>query len=386
MQTLREIVRLFSNTSDTADRKIDLRMKRFIIPAGSNLEVAGLFSISRSQNLTYYIGKLPEAWAIVRWAVPGGTSESMFHEEQMAKDIAALLSYVFHKRIITVPEVSTSMENSQVTTFIPTAHMVDSRLYAPVKDKPEIIWTSLKQILSLRSNDEFDAITNAIRLYQTAVSIAETDYSAGYILLVSAMESLATTFEESPAAFDDWSEAVKWNAWITEMGLDATIAASLRCALVDSTRIRLRQRFISLGIRAATEEFWTAPWERSEPLIELGLSGGEMRDMQVHIDEKTTGESIPKYRLRKLLANTYDHRSSFVHAGFSFPSGTSLDSPKEIEFESKFASDVPTKVSLPSFAWFERLVWFAISTCLAAGEKDESFALPDVIVMPAKFN
>lgn len=386
MKTLREIARLAEAGQLATDNRVAAGMRRIILPAGSDVEMSGLFSVSRSQPLSYYLGRVPESVAFIQWPLPPTLARSLLLEETVSKDIVALLSFVSQRRIVVADEVRVAIHGAPSTTFVPTAHKVDSRLYAPIRIGPDVVWMTLRRILSITDAEQFDSITNAMRLYHSATVVGEVDYSAAYLLLVSSMESLAATFEGSTAKFDEWSEAPRWNKWINEVGLDEDIANKLRSTLIDNNRVRLRQRFIALGLKAATEEFWKLPWESSEPEVVIDpRSGSRMRGMKAEERNDITPAKIRKERLRRLLANVYDHRSALVHAGSPFPFTASLDLPTEIEFETESFSAKKTKVALPSFSWFERLVWFAISHCLEAAEKDETYQLPDIVVSPAQF-
>ena len=386
MRTLREIARLAEAGRLAVSGGIAAPTKRIILPGESSLEASGLFSISRSQLLQYYLGRLPESWAIIQWPLPPTSVQSVLLEDAVARDIAALLSFVFQRRITLVDEVRTSMQGTTSTTFIPTAHKVDSRLYAPITGSPDAVWTALRALLSIANDKQFQAIANAITLYHAATSVAEIDYSAGYLLLVSAMESLAAEFIQSTVTFDQWSEGPRWNKWIRSQSLDENAANSLRDELLNSRAVRLRQRFIGLGLKAATDEFLNLPWETCFPRVEMSAAGpSRLTGLETQTDSKRTPADIRPARLRSLLSKVYDHRSSFVHAGSSFPAAASLDLPTEVEFETQWPSGKRKKVSLPSFSWFERLTWFAIRHCLDTAEKDAQYKLPDVTMTPPTF-
>ncbi len=367
-------------------RDVSAGIKRILLPAQSTVETSGFFSISRPSPLPYYVGKVPECWALIQWPMPSSLSNSLVLEESVSKDITALLTFVFQRRVTVAGETKVTMQGSSTTTFIPTAQRVDSRLYAPMKIVPQAIWDCLRQLLAITNERQFEAVTNAIRLYHSASAVAETDYSAAYLLLVSSVEALAATFERAPLEFAEWSEASRWNQWIVGVGLDSDVADKLRSKLIDNRAFRLRQRFIALGLNAATEEFWTLPWETCIPQVELDAKGqATPRGMRAQIDKATSPSKIPRSRIRTLLANVYDHRSALVHAGSPFPQMASLDFPMEIEFEPDPLSGKRKKVALPSFAWFERLVWFGISHCLEVADKDDAYTLPDASVQPARY-
>ena len=386
MKTLRNIAILADKGQLVTDGKVVTQYRRILLPMGSEVETSGLFSVSKSSGLQYYPGKFPESVAFIQWPVPQAQADQFLIEDTISRDIAALLGYVFHRRIVVADEVKLQVEGSTLTTLIPACHKVDSRLYVPIQDKPDAIWEMLQKMFSMEADDQFDALADAMRLYHGATVVAEVDYSAAYLLLVSAMESLAATFEQGVARFEDWSEASAWDNWIADAGLSKVIADQLRSRLVDNRALRLRQRFISVGLRAATEDFWSLPWEHAWTKQHIdsrgkstfkGIDTGEQKDV--------TPAAIERDNLRSILGRVYDFRSALVHAGSPFPALTSLDFPSLAEFDLPNETGKAKKVAIPSLAWFERLVWFAIGECLRSADKDDTYRLPDVRIDPVRY-
>ncbi len=292
----------------------------------------------------------------------GGTLQDSFHpDEEVARDLAALLT-VLCRRLITVsgksmelyadckyPEfgyvpfpVATSMRK---TYWPPHPATVETSVHGqkvhdnnptPKSVDPEAL-TAL--LLGLASLDYGESIVASARLYALSMELIREQPDIANQLLISSVETIANKalqgFQPNDEDKVKLQEAVFKQA--KGVGLGDDIARDL--ALTASKRERWVKRKFT---KFLTDNIDDSVWNQDDDLFKPPL-----RILPCRED------------LQKTLGKIYDARSTATHSGRQFPASASYSGGPQIParmMSAFFGSDSV----FPPIAWFERVVNVAI--------------------------
>jgi hypothetical protein len=194
------------------------------------------------------------------------------------------------------------------------------------------------------------AVLSAAERYHAALSISGFDFSTAYLLLVSAVETLAGHHcKEERFDFDSvekWERVGKMLDELEASGSGAAAIEAIKAELVEQEPF-VWQKFHKFVAGFLPAGFWSPD--------DLHPSGYEFLP-------------IPQDELKPFLRKVYDARSELVHAGTPFPGYVMLGARDLIH--SREAMDVlkirdKDKRFVPPFVWFERLTHHLIDQFLA---------------------
>jgi hypothetical protein len=352
--------------------------RRVVGPGGAALRHSGgLFALGQHEALRQ-VGEVQQQIAILRWLQPAeGEMATMFAQREIGEDIAALLSLATRRRIRTLPEVTAQQQGTTTTIFIPTADFADSELPSPLPESAvstvePLMWS----ILSISDEDQFKAIAQAVRLYHAALLAIPSAPTAGYTLLVAAIETLAGQAELPPTVWDDWSDAVAWNTLLAEIGVTNAQADAIRLRLLSASHLNLTRRFVAYGARMVPASFWTEAWEVWAPGIKI--EAGDATLIEGHRPQRPVDERARHgpAQLPGLLRNVYRARSGYIHEGETLRT-TALVGFPEVQLAADSA-DPPRGNNLPSLEYLERLVGAVLVEAIRLAPKQPSFRRPDL--------
>ena len=207
----------------------------------------------------------------------------------------------------------------------------------------------LKGLAAAEDGDARAALSAAER-YHAALSISGFDLSTAYLLLVSAVETLAGRHYRDERF--DFDSAKKWERvgrLLEELKASGTEGAAIEAIKAELVKREpfVSQKFYKFVADFLPAEFWSA--DEMHP-YGYGLP------------------PIPRDQLRSFLQKAYDARSKLAHAGTLFPSYVTLVARDWVPARAVMdALDIAEreKPFVPAFAWFERLTHHLIDEFLA---------------------
>jgi hypothetical protein len=319
------------------------------------------------------VGQPRQQLALLTWTRLGGDPVTV-DDQEVANDLAALLTLATRRRFRAVNEVPTQLQGTTFTAFLPAAQAVDSELAAPVPvgaldGVDDLMWS----VLSIAEDDAFSAIAQAVRLYHTAVLTMGVDPTAAYTLLVATLETLAGAFEPAPAVWNELGAHAEWDQLFTEAELNQEQADALRQRLLAQKHLNLGRRFVSYGVRMTPGTFWTDEWRVWAPVIQLTQQGANLTgdgNFDVRHPDERIRHAAPQ--LPQLLRNVYDARSGYIHAGQAL-AHAQLHGLAGADLTASGAVGPGRREDLPSLEYFERLVRAILMRAIAELPKDPAF-------------
>ena len=193
------------------------------------------------------------------------------------------------------------------------------------------------------------AVLSAAERYHAALSVSGFDLSTAYLLLVSAVESLAGHYyKDLPFDFDT-AEHLKWAR---------SLISELKDGEVDEDKIDVVRRVI-------LEQNFV--WKKLYKFITEFLPDRFWDKEGAHPD----GYGLPTISpsdLKKFLAEVYSRRSKLAHQGMPFPSYVAFGAREQISRAALMQAielQRSGKKFVPPFAWFERLTHCVVDEFLA---------------------
>lgn len=206
----------------------------------------------------------------------------------------------------------------------------------------------LKGIAAAEDGDA-RAVLSAAERYHAALSISGFDLSTAYLLLVSAVETLAGHhYREERFDFDSvkrWNCVGALSENLKMSGTAATAVDAIKAELVKREHF-VSQRFHKFVTDFLPAEFWSAD--------ELHPNGYGL-------------PPIPRDALGPFLRKAYKARSKLAHDGTMFPSYLALGARDRVPARAVMdVLDIRDKDEgfVPPFAWFERLAHHLIDEFL----------------------
>jgi hypothetical protein len=215
------------------------------------------------------------------------------------------------------------------------------------------------------SYESYVVLMRAMRLIQLAHNSVRDDFALGFYLLVSAIETLASTaiareeVAERHPSEQQWTEVAKRDPLVKEL------LATYKDARGKNQY--LKKRFVTFILRYCPPAVWA---ELENPLAHLdqylekfdpppGITKHEIRQFfQIY------PEDLPEDQVSEVLENLYNYRSIFTHKGQPPPHRSPTSSKRYFDKEEEF--DPKTGKSktliLPNY----RLVAFLVQRCAFA--------------------
>lgn len=234
-------------------------------------------------------------------------------------------------------------------------------------------------ILMNMSEKEYLATLRAFRLYQLSLLNYREDIGLAYTLLVASIESVAQCFLDVELGFDDLSDAGEWKKIFVELKISEPYIAHIKNLLFKGKHF-LGLKFRKFIIKHLPDSFWVSPDSRAiefdDYINELRKEhfGAEFKERRNHFEKYwwlyTPERKVTKNELDSVLKNIYDLRSKFAHKGISPPFEV-VDSYEtaEIKWEIDGKGRVKYRRAIPSYFWFERVVYESIANLLRVYSK-----------------
>jgi len=224
---------------------------------------------------------------------------------------------------------------------------------------------------------EYLATLRAFRLYQLSLLNYREDIGLAYTLLVAAIESVANCFLDIKFTFDDLPDAENWNKLFNELKIPKPHVAKIKDKLVKRTQF-LGLKFRKFIAKYLPDSFWTSPDSRAIELDDyinelrkehLDHFEAEYRKQRNHFESYwwlyTSERKVTKNELDSVLKAIYDLRSQFAHRGKSPPFEVAdAFETAEIKVEIDDKGRIKYRRAIPSYFWFERVVYESIANLL----------------------
>lgn len=154
-------------------------------------------------------------------------------------------------------------------------------------DQADKLREFLKDCMQL-SRGRYKSVLSSCRTIKHAISIVGSNYELAYSMYIYAIESLAQQFDGYEPSWDDYDPDVRKKIDISLDGLGEVVAAKVKGALLESSKLKAQQRFLSFVNEHVDESFFDH---------EIGELGSWIRPSE----------------LDSLLKNAYLARSGYVH-------------------------------------------------------------------------
>ena len=319
-------------------------------------------------STTPYEGPLPHKLTVtfraphqVRHQSERNVVSGIFPDE-IARGFAAFLSLVTRRRVF--PNRLTRQDGLPVFLERQTPPIVTLHEGQPLKEvAPGAIEGLLRQLQSM-DRSTAQSFVLAMSLYHAAVEFMTTRAEFAYLLLVTALEAIASSaFPAFEHPKEDDFLASRYPGW-KELADSADQEQRLRTLLLRNEHFTFAKlsAFVETHLpdRFWCEEIDDAKPQRLSSCVAIGLNG-EPRE---HIG-RTSGkiqdwEKIDRTTISTVLRRIYNARSGLVHKGISFPAsivlGLSDRVPAEAIMDMLNLAQAEESVRIPTVFTFERLV------------------------------
>ena len=217
---------------------------------------------------------------------------------------------------------------------------------------------------------EYLATLRAFRLYQLSLLNYREDIGLAYTLLVAAIESVANCFLDLKFTFDDLHDAEEWNELFNRLKIPEPCVNEIKNKLLKRTQF-LGVKFRKFIEKYLPDSFWSSPDSRAIELDELTKEhfGAEFRKQRNHFELYwwlyTPERKVTKNELDSVLKAIYHLRSQFAHRGKSPPfEVVDAFETAEIKVEIDDRGYIKYRRAIPSYFWFERVVYESIANLL----------------------
>ena len=233
-------------------------------------------------------------------------------------------------------------------------------------------FTKIYRKLINMDKKEYLYVLRALRLYQLSLLNYREDIGLAYTLLVAAIESVAQHFLDFKPTFNDLPDASKWKKILAKV--PEPHKTDIKNYLVK------KEQFSGLKFRKFIEKylpdsFWASPDSRAIELDKyinelakkhLGVwFRGNRSHFELYWWLYTPERKVTKKELDKVLKEIYKLRSKFTHEGISPPfEVTNTFETAEIKVEIGDKGHIKYRRAIPSYFWFERVVYESIANLL----------------------
>lgn len=222
------------------------------------------------------------------------------------------------------------------------------------------------------SEKKYLAALRALHLYQLSLLNYREDIGLAYTLLVASIESVAQSFLDIDFSYDDLGDSEEWDRTFTELGISEPSASGIRKKLVEKASF-LGLRFRIFIKKYLPDSFWVSPDSRAKDfddyIEELTKEHFGKRKNKSHFESYwwlyTPERKVTKNELDDVLKSIYELRSRFAHRGIS-PTNEVVDNYEtaEIKWEIDSKGHIKYRRAIPSYFWFERVVYESICNLL----------------------
>lgn len=233
---------------------------------------------------------------------PDGTDDFMVATggTELVDDVAYLMTFVLNRTV----SRDHALVHRLVTQETPTNRRSARSLFPSLFDSQQVVqsaeWDELRQFMNQLlglSRDDFGRAMRAIRTSIDATRRAVEDPTGAYTDLVAALESLADESHSTPTTWDRYDGRKRKILDAVLDGLDPTMAARVRAAVLDADRVGLTRRFVSSTMTRIMPEYFreeangAASPPRAPDLERMLATAYEVRSRRSHILEDL-GEGV----------------------------------------------------------------------------------------------
>lgn len=299
-----------------------------------------------------------------------------------AEALAPILSFSLRRRVKAHRE-SYDVENppmqldEDVSIRLPSVSVgPEASLQQGLTEKEQVsrleTFVGIYKTLMKMSRKRYLATLRALHLYQLSLLNYREDVGLAYTLLVASIESVAQGFLDERFTYDDLGDSEEWNRLFAELGISELRATGIRDKLVE------KGQFLGLKFRRFIEKylpdsFWESPDSRAKEqddyIKEITKEAFGKKEDRNHFESYwwlyTPERKVTKDELDEVLKSIYGLRSRFAHRGISPPYDV-VDhyETAEIKMEIDGEGRVKYHRAIPSYFWFERVVFESVGNLL----------------------
>lgn len=261
MDTVRNFLLRLASISPEA--RPTFRHRRLVVPAAAEIALDGTIIRTTPMGRMKRPGNPVETVQVLEWLDIAANADGVdLRENDLAADLVAILALAIGRRVMFVNEVPISLPDKQATWFFEVGQVFDSELYAPVLVDSKSKFEKVLKALSACSEAELSSMGGAIRMWNAACCLVDSDHSSAYGLLIAAVETLSRVFGDPPESWEDWEEAEGWDKLFKRLSLAGNSADMIRAKLMRNKQIRLKRTFVEYVVSSLPDSFWQASYSQ----------------------------------------------------------------------------------------------------------------------------